>query len=75
LIDLVRRAEAGEKIILTRYGQAAVRLIPVGKALLALKERRELLDAVRASGIAKAARGSRAARSQDFLFDKCGSPK
>lgn len=29
LTDLVRRAEAGEDIVLTRHGQPAVRLVPV----------------------------------------------
>jgi prevent-host-death family protein len=30
LTELVRRAEAGDEIILTRHGHAAVRLVPVG---------------------------------------------
>ena len=29
LTDLVRRAEAGDEIILTRHGQAAVRLVAI----------------------------------------------
>lgn len=29
LTELVRRAEAGEEVILTRHGHAAVRLVPV----------------------------------------------
>jgi len=32
LTDLVRRAEAGDEIILTRHGHAAVRLVPVNPA-------------------------------------------
>ena len=32
LNELVRRAEAGETIILTRRGKPAVRLVPVSKA-------------------------------------------
>jgi prevent-host-death family protein len=32
LSELVRRAEAGEEVILTRHGQAAVRLTPVRMA-------------------------------------------
>ena len=53
LTELVRRAEAGDEIILTRHGHAAVRLVPV-KAVPDRKSRRTLLEAVRAAGAAKA---------------------
>ena len=29
LTELIRRAEAGEEIVLTRHGQAVVRLVPI----------------------------------------------
>ena len=29
LTELVRRAEAGDEVVLTRHGQAVVRLVPV----------------------------------------------
>lgn len=74
LTDLVRRAEAGDEIILTRHGQAAVRLVPVTKARLDAKGRKELLEAVRASGAAKASSGPSAGKSQDFLYDENGLP-
>lgn len=74
LTDLVRRAEAGDEIILTRHGQAAVRLVPV-KAVPEAKERRKLLEAIRASGAAKASSGPSAARSQDFLYGDDGLPE
>ena len=73
LTELVRRAEAGEEIILTRHGHAAVRLVaanPVADA----KSRKALLDAVRASAAAKATAGPSAARSQDFLYSEHGLP-
>ena len=73
LTDLVRRAESGDEIVLTRHGQAAVRLVPVRPALDSTA-RRELLEAVRRSGGARAAAGSDAARSQDFLYDEQGLP-
>ena len=47
LTELVRRAEAGDEVILTRHGHAAVRLVPV-KAASDGKSRRALLEAVRA---------------------------
>lgn len=73
LTELVRRAEAGDEIVLTRHGHAAVRLVPV-KAATDRKSRRALLDAMRASGAAKATAGPCAARSQDFLYGDDGLP-
>jgi prevent-host-death family protein len=67
LTDLVRRAEAGEEIVLTRHGHAAVRLVPV-KVTQDCKSRRVLLEAVRASAAAKATPGPTADRGQDFLY-------
>ncbi|MER8568791.1 type II toxin-antitoxin system prevent-host-death family antitoxin [Mesorhizobium sp. M0924] len=74
LTELVRRAEAGDEIILTRHGHAAVLLVPV-KAAPDRKGRRALLEAMRASGAAKAKAGSDAARSQDFLYGADGLPE
>lgn len=74
LTELVRRAEAGDEVVLTRHGHAAVRLVPV-KPALDWKSRRALLDAARASGAAKAKRGPSAARSQDFLYGDNGLPR
>ncbi|NOJ49064.1 type II toxin-antitoxin system Phd/YefM family antitoxin [Bradyrhizobium archetypum] len=73
LTELVRRAEAGDEVILTRHGQAAARLVPV-TAAPNRKTRRALLEAMRASGKAKAAAGPNAARSQDFLYGDDGLP-
>jgi prevent-host-death family protein len=73
LTELVRRAEAGDEVILTRRGHPAVRLVPV-KAVLDRKSRRALLEAARASGAAKAKLGPSAARSQDFLYRDDGMP-
>jgi len=73
LTSLVRRAESGDEIVLTRHGKAAVRLVPVG-ARPGAAERKALLDAVRASGSAAATPGVSAARSQDFLYGEDGLP-
>lgn len=73
LTELVRRAEAGDEVILTRHGHAAVRLVPI-KAAVDRKSRRALLEAVRASASAKASPGPSAARSQDFLYGDDGLP-
>ena len=73
LTELVRRAEAGDEVILTRHGLPAVRLVPV-TAIPDRKTRLALLEAARASGATKAARGPDAARSQDFLYGDDGLP-
>ncbi len=74
LTELVRRAEAGDEIILTRHGHAAVRLVPI-KPVPDREARRALLESVRASGAAKAIYGPNAARSQDFLYGDDGLPE
>jgi prevent-host-death family protein len=74
LTELVRRAEAGENVVLTRHGQEAVRLVPVQRAV-GQAERRNLMERVRRSGAAKALAGPDAARSQDFLYDNDGLPR
>lgn len=74
LTELVRRAEAGDEIVLTRHGLAAVRLVPI-KAVLDAKARRAVLDRVRHTARAKACPGPSAARSQDFLYGESGMPE
>lgn len=73
LTELVRRAEAGDEVILTRHGHAAVRLVPI-RAVSDRRSRRALLEAARRSGAAKANAGPIAARSQDFLYGDDGLP-
>jgi prevent-host-death family protein len=73
LTELVRRAEAGDEIILTRHGQAAVRLVPVAAAT-DRKTKRALLKSVQAAAAGKVSAGPSAARSQDFLYDDDGIP-
>jgi antitoxin (DNA-binding transcriptional repressor) of toxin-antitoxin stability system len=73
LTDLIRRAEAGEEVVLTRHGPAVVRLEAI-KAPIDRPARRRLLEEVQASAAAKATTGEPAARSQDFLYDEQGLP-
>jgi prevent-host-death family protein len=74
LTELVRRAEAGEEVVLTRHGHPAVRLVPVKRRRLSPEQRMALLEELRAAG-AKATPGPSAARSQDFLYDEDGLPR
>lgn len=74
LTDLVRRAEAGEKVVLTRHGKEAVRLVPIG---VSADIRAQRLAAIRDAQAAM--RGHLPpdfdpARSQDFLYDDDGLP-
>ncbi len=73
LTDLVRRAEAGENIVLTRHGRPAVRLVPE-RPRLGPEARRALIEAV-AARAGNAIPGPEAARSQDFLYDEDGLPE
>lgn len=68
LTELVRRAEAGEDIVLTRHGRPAVRLTPVERPFDP-EERRRLINEVMESARGKILPGPCAARSADFLYD------
>ena len=74
LTELLRLAEAGDEVIITRHGQPAVRLVPVRRAPDA-RSRRRLLDEVRAAAREKVSAGPNAARSQDFLYGDDGLPR
>lgn len=74
LTDLVRRAEAGEDIVLTRHGHAVARLVPIRPRTLA-KDRATQIAVIRARAAAKARPGPSARQSQDFLYDEGGLPK
>jgi len=71
LLDLVRRAEAGEEVILTRHGAQVVRLVPVATRPSGPERRALLAEMI---GAAKQRGGPDAARSQDFLYDDQGLP-
>jgi prevent-host-death family protein len=74
LTDLVRRAEAGEDVVLTRHGHPAVRLVPV-KRKPTPEEKRAVLK--RLTGVAKGMpewEGVTAATAADFLYDDDGLP-
>lgn len=76
LTDLVRRAEEGESVILTRHGKEVVRLEPV-RSNRPSRTREEKLRAIRE--IQESARGKfpadfDAARAADFLYGDDGLP-
>ena len=72
---LVERAEAGDEVVLTRDGRAAVRLVPVERKVARTpEERRAVIDRAVASARLTRIPGPSAARSQDFLYDENGLP-
>ena len=72
LTELVRRAEAGDDVVLTRHGHPAVRLVPI-RPKPNKEQRMAILEELLAS--AKPTPGPDAAHSQDFLYDEDGLPK
>jgi prevent-host-death family protein len=76
LTDLVRRAEAGEDVWLTKHGRPAVKLVRVGRVPTDPAERAAIIDRIVHSARGKISPGPDAARSQDFLYDEeTGLPK
>jgi len=76
LTDLVRRAEAGDEIVLTRHGQPAAKLVPARRIPTDPAERAAIIDRIVRSARGKIEPGPDAARSQDFLYDEeTGLPK
>ena len=73
LTELVRRAEAGDEIILTRHGQAAVRLVPV-RPPVDMAARRRVLDEVMKAAARSKTPGPSGAELQDALYDEDGLP-
>lgn len=83
LPDLLRRAEAGEEIVLTDDGRPVGRLAaippvepaPSGRASPEVQARRRaIIEAAQREAAEKALPGPDAAHSQDFLYDEDGLP-
>lgn len=74
LTDLVRRAEGGEIVVLTRHGQEVVRLTPVRVSPELKVKRLATIRAAQAAVAGKLPPDFDAARSQDFLYDEDGLP-
>ena len=74
LTDLVRQAEAGEEVVLTRHGRPAARIVPVAPTPSSAA-RTQLLTRLQLSAARNLHRGPESARSQDFLYGDDGLPK
>lgn len=71
LTDLVRRAEGGEEVVLTRHGQPAAKIVAV-EPKVGRAEKEALLDALLGAGTSSF--GPDAAHSQDYLYGDDGLP-
>ena len=79
LLDLVRRAQAGEEVVLTHDGHKVValqplRISPKPWTEMTPAERLRVIQAVVAQAPPKPAHWPDAAHSQDFLYDDDGLP-
>lgn len=74
LTDLVRRAEAGEEVVLTRHGRPVAKLVQTLRPPLTPEDRLRIIDEIVESARGKATPGPCAARAADFLYDDDGLP-
>jgi prevent-host-death family protein len=73
LAELVRLAEDGDEIVLTRHGHPVARLL-AARQKPDRATKRALMEAISKRASLKAAPGASAARSQDYLYDERGLP-
>jgi prevent-host-death family protein len=74
LTELIRRAEAGDEIILTRHGNPMVRLAPVAARPSPAERRQIIAEVQKLVREPNLPAGPSAARSQDLLYDEDGLP-
>ena len=74
LTRLVRHAEAGDEVVLTRHGKAAAKLVPV-RPQPDPAARRAVIAAMQMAARGRRTPGPVAARSQDFLYGDDGLPE
>jgi len=68
LTELLRLAESGGKIVLTRHGQPVARLVPI-RAEQNRKARRAMVEAMREAARSQASTGLNDEGFPNFLFD------
>lgn len=68
LTEIVRRAEAGEPVFITRHGRAVVRVEPIASAP-SPADKRQCIDFVRRKAAEAIKPGRSSAEIQDDLYD------
>lgn len=74
LTDLVRRAEAGEEIVITRHDKPVVEIRAVRRQTTP-EEREKIIREVQESAAKYMLPGPDAEHAADFLYDEDGLPK
>ncbi len=75
LTELVRQAEAGQDVVLTRRGRPVARVVAIGRRRkLTPEERLEIIRRVQSEAAKTKLPGPDAAHSQVFLYDERGLP-
>ena len=75
LTELLRRAEEGEEVILTRHGRPAGKIVPIGRPRLTQEQRLKIIRDVQRMAAGRLTPGPDAAHSQDYLYDEHGLPR
>lgn len=77
LTELVKRAEDGEEVVLTRHGQPVATIMPVQPVIDREERKRAIREAAARAkaGAVHATPGASAARSADFLYGDDGLPQ
>ena len=73
LTNLVKRAEQGEEVVLTRHGTEVVKLVPI-RPVVNLETKKEILSRLLEESQSIIWRDTDAAHSQDFLYGEDGMP-
>lgn len=74
LTELVRRAESGETVVLTRHGKPAVRLVPAETPSVPRKLDRALIDEITRQAVAKLGPSDGPPGDHSFLYGDDGLP-
>ncbi|KQU99110.1 type II toxin-antitoxin system prevent-host-death family antitoxin [Devosia sp. Root105] len=74
LTDLVKRAEAGETVLLTRRGEVVARIVPASSRRTTPRFRMETIDEIVRSAKEKL-KAQAAVSSADDIYDEFGAPK
>ena len=74
LTELVRRAESGETVVLTRHGKPAVRLVPA-EAPTPRKLDRALIDEITRRALSRFKPGEVPTSDHSDMYDEGGLPK
>lgn len=75
LTELVRRAENGEEVLLTRHGQPVARITPVQKRKPTAEQKRAAMEQIRESARRNIVPGPTTREIDDEMYDEYGLPK